>query len=131
VDGIGWKPKTSAELKNYFEYIDSKRPDLWVGTFQDVTKYIRERSHGTITSFKDGEVISLVLRSGLTDLSYDLPLTLKTYVPSEWKIVEVRQGERTTQVQVVRANDADYVLYQAVPNAEVVRLSRVVQGRSK
>jgi hypothetical protein len=54
---------------------------------------------------------------------------LKTNVPSEWKIVEVRQGERTTQVKVVRADDADYVLYQAVPNAEVVRLSRVVQGR--
>jgi hypothetical protein len=131
VDGIGWKPKTSAELKDYFAYINSKKPDLWVATFQDVTKYIRERSHGTVTSFKDGEIISVVLRSGLTELSYDLPLTLKTYVPSEWKIVEVRQGARTKQVKVVRANDADYVLYQAVPNAEVVRLSRVVQGRSK
>jgi hypothetical protein len=94
-----------------------------------VTKYIRERSQGTVTSYQDGEIISVVLRSGLTDLSYDLPLTLKTYVPSAWKTLEVRQGERTKQVNVVRGSDADYVLYQAMPNAEVVRLSRVVQGR--
>jgi len=129
VDGIGWKPKTSAELKDYFEYINSKKTDLWVGTFQDVTKYIRERVQGTVTSYRDGEIVSVVLRSGITELSYDLPLTLKTYVPSEWKMVEVRQGERTKQVEVVRANGANYVLYQAVPNAEEVRLSRVAQGR--
>lgn len=129
VDGIGWKPKTSAELKDYFGYINTRKQDLWVASFQDVTKYIRERSRGTVTSYKDGEVIAVILRSGLTQLSYDLPLTLKTFVPREWKIVEVRQGDRTHQVKVVRSDNADYVLYQAMPNAEVVRLSRVVQER--
>jgi hypothetical protein len=51
---------------------------------------------------------------------------LKTYVPNKWKTVDVRQGEQTKQVDVVRENGADYVLYQAMPNAEVVRLSRAV-----
>jgi peptidoglycan/xylan/chitin deacetylase (PgdA/CDA1 family) len=129
VDGIGWKPKTGAELKDYFGYIDSKKQSLWVATFQDVTKYIRERQQGVVSSYRNAEVISVVLRSSLTDLSYDLPLTLKTYVPKEWKTVEVRQGERTNQGDVVRAKGADYVLYQAMPNAEVVRLSRAAQPR--
>jgi len=125
VDGVGWKPKTSAELREYFGYIHSKEQSVWVATFQDVAKYIRERQHGAVSSYKDGEVISVVLRSDPTDLSYDLPLTLKTYVPKEWNAVEVRQGERTQHVNVVRANDAYYVLYQAVPNADVVKLSQV------
>ena len=129
VDGVGWKPKTGAELKDYFEYINSKKHSLWVATFQDVTKYIRERRQSTVGSYTDGEVISVVLRSELTELSYDLPLTLKTYVPNEWKAVEVRQGEQRKQVEVVRANGAEYVLFQAMPNAEVVRLSRVVKRR--
>lgn len=129
VNGVGWKPKTSAELKDYFGYINSKKNSLWVATFQDVTKYIRERRQSAVGSYTDGEVISVVLRSELTELSYDLPLTLKTYVPNEWKTVEVRQGEQRKQVEVVRANGADYVLYQAMPNAEVVRLSHVVQRR--
>jgi len=67
VDGVGWKPKTSAELKEYFGYINSKRNSVWVATFQDVAKYIRERSRSTVRSYRDGEVISIVLRSELTD----------------------------------------------------------------
>jgi hypothetical protein len=68
-----------------------------------------------------------VLRSDITTLGYDLPLTLKTHVPDEWKIVEIQQGKKRKQVDVVQSNGAKYVLYQAVPNAEVVKLSRVTQ----
>src|SRR5215467_9434061 len=124
VDGVGWKPKTSAELRDYFGYIHSKKQSLWVATFQDVAKYIRERGAASTAAYRDGEVIAVVLRSSLTDLSYDLPLTLKTYVPKEWKTVEVQQGERKQQIEVIRANGTGYVLYQALPNAEIVRLSR-------
>jgi len=127
VDGIGWKPKTGADLKNYFSYIKSREQSLWVATFQDVAKYVRERQHGTVTSYRDGEIISVVLRSDITNLGYDLPLTLKTHVPDEWKIVEIQQGQKRKQVDVVQSNGANYVRYQAVPNAEVVKLSRVAQ----
>ena len=125
VDGVGWKPKTGAELRDYFGYVKSKADRLWVATFQDVTKYMRERMHGQVFSYGDGDVISVVLRSDLTDVSYGLPLTLKTYVPSSWQTAEVRQGKRTKLVIVGRDNSMSYVLYQAVPNAEVVTLSAV------
>src|SRR5262249_16523184 len=72
VDGVGWKPKTSAELKDYFGYLNAKKQSLWVATFQDVAKYIREREHGAVVSYRGGAEISVVLRSDLTDLSYDL-----------------------------------------------------------
>lgn len=127
VDGIGWKPKTGSDLKNYFSYVKSKEQSLWVATFQDVAKYIRERQHGTVAAYRDGETISAVLRSDGTNVSYDLPLTLKAQVPDEWKTVEVQQGEKRKQVDVVQSNGTKYVLYQAVPNAEVVKLSRVTQ----
>jgi peptidoglycan/xylan/chitin deacetylase (PgdA/CDA1 family) len=127
VDGIGWKPKTGADLKNYFSYIKSREQSLWVATFQDVAKYLRERQHATVASYRDGEIISAVLRSDLTNVRYDLPLTLKTQVPDEWKTVEIQQGEKRKQVDVIQSNSANYVLYQAVPNAEVVKLSRVAQ----
>jgi peptidoglycan/xylan/chitin deacetylase (PgdA/CDA1 family) len=125
VDGVGWEPKTSKELTDYFGYIKSKEDTLWVATFQDVAKYMRERMHGQVVSYRDGNVISVVLRSDLTDMSYDLPLTLKTYVPKEWNTVQLRQGERTKRVAVVHVKDEGYVLYQAVPGTEGVRLSAV------
>jgi peptidoglycan/xylan/chitin deacetylase (PgdA/CDA1 family) len=127
VDGIGWKPKAGADLENYFSYIKSREQSLWVATFQDVAKYLRERQHGTVASYRDGEIISVVLRSDVTNLRYNLPLTLKTHVPDEWKIVEIQQGEKRRQVDVVQSNGAKYVLYQAVPNAEVVKLSPLTQ----
>jgi len=129
VDGIGWKPKTSADLKNYFWYLKSKEQNLWVATFQDVAKYLRERQHGTVNSYRDGEIISVVLRSDLTSVSYDLPLTLKTNVPDKWETVEIQQGARRKQVDVVQSNGAKYVLYQAVPNAEVMKLFHVTHSR--
>jgi hypothetical protein len=126
VDGIGWEPKTHEEIKEYLKYIKSKQASLWIATFQDVTKYMRERAHGEVRSYQDGNVLA-VLRDDLTDLSYDLPLTLKTYVPIDWRVVDVRQGKRTTRTDVIRDQEGGYVLYQAVPNAEVVRLVPAVQ----
>jgi peptidoglycan/xylan/chitin deacetylase (PgdA/CDA1 family) len=127
VDGIGWKPKTSAELKDYFGYINSKTAALWVATFQDVGKYIRERRRATVSSFLDDNAISIVLRSDLSDLSYDLPLTLKTSVPKTWRQVRVQQGGRTANIAVVETKDDHYALYQAVPNGEVVTLSEFAE----
>ena len=127
VDGVGWKPKTGGELADYFEYISSKKQSLWVATFQDVAKYIRERETGTVATYQDGDAIKVVLRSSLTDLSYDLPLTLKTYVPEGWNAVEVQQGQETKRSDVVRENNTNYVMYQATPNGEDVKLSPAAQ----
>jgi hypothetical protein len=105
----------------------SKEASLWIATFQDVTKYMRERAHGEVRSYQDGDALSVVLRDDLTELSYDLPLTLKTYVPIDWRVVEVRQGKHTTHAEVIRDQGRGYVLYQAVTNAEVIRLTPAQQ----
>ena len=125
VDGIGWKPKTGSELKEYFSYVKSKEGKLWVATFQDVAKYMRERTHSGVRSYREEHEISVVLRDDLTDASYDLPLTLKTRVPSGWHTVDVRQGDQTERVEAFQQKGMSYVLYQAVPNAEVVKLDPV------
>ena len=123
VDGIGWEPKTHAEINQYLAYMKSREDQLWIATFQDVAKYMRERMHADVRSYTDGNAISIVLRQSLTDESYDLPLTLKTSVPSGWTRVAVRQGARSQTVPVLHEQGRGYVLYQAVPNAEVVTLA--------
>ena len=100
----------------------SKEASLWIATFQDVTKYMRERAHGEVRSYRDGDAFSVVLRDDLTDLSYDLPLTLKTYVPDDWHVVEVHQGRRIMRAEILHDQVGSYVLYQVIPNAEDARL---------
>jgi peptidoglycan/xylan/chitin deacetylase (PgdA/CDA1 family) len=122
VDGIGWEPKTHQEIREYLEYMKSKEASLWIATFQDVTKYMRERVHGEVRSYQDGDAFSVALHDDLTDVSYDLPLTLKTYVPIGWRVVEVSQGKRSMRADVTHDQVGAYVLYQAVPNAESISL---------
>ena len=43
VDGIGWEPIPHERLETYFKYIQSHDKDIWVATFQDAGKYIREK----------------------------------------------------------------------------------------
>jgi peptidoglycan/xylan/chitin deacetylase (PgdA/CDA1 family) len=124
VDGVGWQPRTGADLEEYFTYLRSRQDVLWVATFRDVAKYMRERMHASVQSYRDGSAISVVLRHDLTDAAYDLPLTLRTEVPAEWTAVEMRQGGRTHRVPVGRDGAAACVRYQATPNAEGVTLTK-------
>jgi peptidoglycan/xylan/chitin deacetylase (PgdA/CDA1 family) len=125
VDGIGWEPKTHSEIDEYLAYMKSKEDKLWIGTFQDVAKYMRERMHAEVHSYPNGDAISVVLRQSLTDMRYDLPLTLKTSVPSGWQRVAVHQGSRSQEAPVAQDQGRSYVLYQAVPNGEVVTLAAI------
>jgi peptidoglycan/xylan/chitin deacetylase (PgdA/CDA1 family) len=123
VDGIGWEPRTSAELKEYFDYIKSRESWLWVATFQDVTKYMRERAHAIVETQPNGATIEVSLRHDLNPERYDLPLTLRTRVPSRWPAVQVRQGTSIQRVESARAGDEAWVTYQAVPNAGTATLA--------
>jgi hypothetical protein len=95
---------------------------LWAATFQDVTKYMRERQHGRVQTLWSGEAIEIRLDHDLDRDIYDLPLTLKTYVPSGWSTVEIRQGIRVRRQPVIRDGRGSYVLFQAAPNAEPIKL---------
>jgi hypothetical protein len=48
---------------------------------------------------------------------YDLPLTLKTYVPADWKTVTVRQGQGEQKADAQQDANGTYVLYQIKPNS--------------
>ncbi len=123
VDGIGWEPKTSGELREYFDYIKSWQDRLWVATFQDVTKYMREHAHGVVEARPNGATIEVSLRHDLSREPYDLPLTLRTRVPPGWPAVQARQGASIQRVEIEREGENAWATYQAVPNAGTVTLA--------
>jgi hypothetical protein len=49
-------------LDEYFQYIKSKESTIWIGTFADVTKYMRERMAATIESENVSDKIKIVLK---------------------------------------------------------------------
>jgi peptidoglycan/xylan/chitin deacetylase (PgdA/CDA1 family) len=123
IDSLGWEWTPIPKLEEYFNYIKNKEDKLWIVTFGDATKYMREREHATVkTNEKDGK-ISVSLTHSLDKTMYDLPLTLKTYVPDKWSKVTVSLGTNTKTVDVQYDEKGHYVLYQVVPNTTGVLLS--------
>jgi peptidoglycan/xylan/chitin deacetylase (PgdA/CDA1 family) len=123
IDSLGWEPTPIPKLEEYFTYIKEKENRLWIATFGDVTRYIREREHATVkSSEKDGK-ITVSLTHPLDKSQYDLPLTLETYVPSTWTKVTVTQGTNSNTVNVQHDAKGSYVLYQVEPNSTETVLS--------
>jgi peptidoglycan/xylan/chitin deacetylase (PgdA/CDA1 family) len=124
VDGIGWEALSHQQLDEYFSYIKAK-DNLWVATFGDVTRYMRERQSTRVKTSGTAGGVTVSLTHNLNKAIYNLPLTLKTYVPAGWKKVKISQGTKTSTVVPVTQPDgaARYVVYKAYAGALPVRLT--------
>ena len=124
IEGIGWEAIPGDVIGAYFEYIKSKEEDIWVATFKDVTKYIRERMNAEISFERKGKKVRIKFTHTLDPDLYDIPLTLKTYVPVDWDSIEVSQGERSWASVSGTDEYGRFVQYESRPNAEDIWLAK-------
>jgi len=128
VNGIGWEPKSEAELEEYFNYINERKNELWVATFADVTKYIRERKDAVIHSEILKDAIAVTISSKLDPKVYDIPMTLKTYVPKAWKsVIQNNKSTQDSQLELKIQNDTlgHYVIYSVLSNEHEIILQEL------
>jgi len=123
VDGLGYEALPHELLDTYFQYIKKHEDSLWIANFSDVAKYMRERMHASVNTDKKNDRIIVHLQHSLDVKTYDVPLTLKTYIPEEWKKVEVMQGSDKQQLQIQKDNKGNYILYNVNPNKGTIELS--------
>ncbi|HEY6976877.1 MAG TPA: polysaccharide deacetylase family protein [Chitinophagaceae bacterium] len=124
VDGVGYEALPHELLDTYFQYIKKQEDRVWIATFSDVAKYMRERMHASVNSAQSGNRIVVHLQHSLDTGTYDIPLTLKTYVPKEWKNAEVKQDDHRQQPAIQKDTKGNYILYQTYPNRGDVELSQ-------
>jgi len=122
VDDIGWEAIEGDTLEAYFKYIKSNENEVWVATFKDVAKYVRERMNAEINSIKEGDKIIVDLKHSLDPELYDLPLTLKTYVPTNWENIKVKWREKDLLAYAGNDDGGKFVRYQAYANAEKIEV---------
>lgn len=116
VEGLGYEARPVSLLDAYFQYIKSFHNKLWVATFGDVTKYMREREAVKVTTKLDNGKIKVALTHTLDRTMYNLPLTLKTYVFSDWKKAKVFQAGQSKILTVEHDDKGSFIQYQAFPN---------------
>lgn len=122
INGLGWEALPDTLLSTYFYYIKQNENNLWIATFEDVAKYMRERMQTDVTSDKTDNSITVHLTQTLNSSVYNVPLTLKTYVPATWKKIKVMEGNHQQKLQPDKDANGNYILYNAMP-AKTITLS--------
>lgn len=124
IDDIGWEPTPHQKLHDYFTYIKNRENKIWIAPFGDVARYVRERMDAKVTSKFSGDKIDVNLSSSLDKNKYDEPLTLKTYVPSNWAKAEVKISGKKKEVKTQKDAKGNFVLYQAVPVKGTIEIKK-------
>jgi peptidoglycan/xylan/chitin deacetylase (PgdA/CDA1 family) len=124
IEGVGYQPLPTEKVRAYFDYIKAQEDRLWVATFQDGAKYIRERMRSLVDTKEVGRTIEVRVSHSLDPALYQLPLTARTTVPDEWRSARVVQGKDARTVPVQRGGAESYAQYRVVPNGGVVRLTK-------
>lgn len=122
VDGIGWEPLTHQTLGAYFADLASRRPRVWVATFSDAGKAVRERLRASVLTDVAADGITVRVVHDLDPAVYDVPLGVRTFVPAGWSRVRITQGAATRVVTAGAFSGGRAVVYDAAPNREPVLL---------
>jgi peptidoglycan/xylan/chitin deacetylase (PgdA/CDA1 family) len=124
IEGIGYEPIPKDRVAAYFDYMKAKSDQMWIATYQDGSKYMRERMGSTVTTRRasDGGLVVTVKHS-LDPKVYDLPLTARTTVPAAWTNVRVRQGSTTQTVAAKKEGDRTFVQYRVVADGSAVAIN--------
>jgi peptidoglycan/xylan/chitin deacetylase (PgdA/CDA1 family) len=124
IEGIGWEALSAGTIQNYFNYMKSKEEDIWVATFQDGYKYIRERMNSKVNESVDKGIIVVEVSNELDKKIYDLPLTLRTEIPEDWDSVQFQHGSSIKVINSIAEGETRYVIYDIMPDSAPVRLSK-------
>ena len=96
-----------------------------MATFGDVTKCMREREASNVANHEKKGKITVTPSHLLDKTTYNVPLTLKTYVSPSWKPATITQAKNVTKANVEIDAKGAYLLYQANPNGSAVTLTQL------
>ena len=105
-------------------FFQRREEQIWVATFSDVTKYIRERENTIIESEMKGKSIKIHISNNLEASVYDIPITLKTYIPKNWKSISINKDKIIFDVKTDKKGN--YITYSVLPSESSLILEEVI-----
>ncbi|MDR0406454.1 MAG: hypothetical protein LBH54_06580, partial [Clostridiales bacterium] len=102
---------------------------IWVASFPEAMKYLRERQNTTLTDVatETGRTVTLTMDSAvLPPEIFNYPLTVRSQIPSAWaeagKYIKVTQGGSVQSPAVKNIDGGLYADYEVIPNGVSVTL---------
>lgn len=118
----GYQEQKKDDAQAHYEYISKKQDEgkVAVMTFNEATKYIRERQIATSSASKiDENSVSVNVtyeESLLPKKIFNYPLTVRVEVPDNWGAVSLSENGKTV-VKSTFKDDKTYVYANVVPNS--------------
>jgi len=122
--GVGgeWLTSSPESFMAILDKLDACREQLWVTDPISWYQYDTERKTAKVQTLpSDNGQLRFQLSCQSDPVFYDLPLTLLTQVPPQWKQCEIIQGD--TQIKLPVVDGA--VRYQAIPGAKEIIIRAV------
>ena len=129
-------PETTAELFAYIKNYE-KSGDVWVATFEEATKYIRERQNSTVKQYKND--LGMYVEVTMTEMTddgftlpediFDMPLTVKIEIPEGWANVRLSQKGKDTVVTSFTEGGKTYAYAEIVPNSGSVLVTNADEAK--
>ena len=121
----GYSPVTTATLQGSLDYLSANTDKFWVDTFGNVARYILERNAASVREVVSGnDSITLSVTDSLDDSVFNYPITLRRPLPEGWVAAVASQNHRPVPAQVVNVNSANYIMFDVVPDAGDIILSK-------
>jgi len=120
-----WSPISADTIRASLEYLKANPDKFWVETFGNVAKYIRERNSVSIreTSQTDTSFAISVIDT-MDNAIFNYPITIRRPLPSAWIAAEVKQGDRSVDVQIIEISSIKYIMFDAIPDSGDVAIKK-------
>lgn len=117
-------------LKGCLAYLDKNRSKVWVETFGNVARYIKERDAASVKEKEStAEKIVVEVTDNLADSIYNFPLSIRRPLPDGWETAYVSQKEKAVDDTIITDGSKKYIMFKAVPNGgDVVILPKIPTG---
>jgi peptidoglycan/xylan/chitin deacetylase (PgdA/CDA1 family) len=120
IDGGGWDPVPRDSLERHLDLLVSLKEDLWIDTFVNVSKYIREREHTQVEiDLLDNRYLNISLNSDLSS-EHDIPLTLEITIPGDWDNFMISGDDEFEVLSEETGGPVTRIFLELVPNTEIL-----------
>jgi oligosaccharide reducing-end xylanase len=127
--GGSWYPMSTEWLNALCQFLKTKSDskDVWVSTFGNVTKYIKERDDFTATVISQtGTQIKLTGTDKLDNTIYNYPLTVDITVPADWNKAIVSQGTFKDTLTTFISGNSTLVRTKFLPDGGTLTLDKLI-----
>lgn len=120
----GYQPISTDMAREHLEYLVNKRKtnEIWIASFVDATKYIKEQQNANVTAYLEDDLICVDLNVDYNTLDkavFSYPLTVKMEIPINWRDDDIQiEGENIDYIRKV-VDQVEYLIFDMLPGSTV------------